>query len=82
MIVHDNPTFAEPHDATIVHPSKINPVSLWDRADPLFAETVKMAAADGVDLMIAEDVIRDGDTVRVDLDGDALTVRRSDIAAA
>ena len=26
--------------------------------------------------------IRDGDTVRVDLDGDALTVRRSDIAAA
>jgi ATP-dependent Clp protease ATP-binding subunit ClpB len=26
--------------------------------------------------------IRDGDTVRVDLDGDALTVRRSDVAAA
>ncbi len=47
---------AEPHDATIVHSSKINPVSIWDRVDPFFAETVRMAEAD---------VIRDGDKVRV-----------------
>ena len=65
VIVHDNPTFAEPHDATIVHASKINPVSIWDRADPFFAETVKMAEADGIDPTVAADVIRDGDKVRV-----------------
>jgi nitrous oxidase accessory protein len=65
VIVHDNPTFAEPHDATIVHASKINPVSIWDRADPFFADTVKMAEADGIDPTVAADVIRDGDKVRV-----------------
>ena len=56
---------AEPHDATIVHASKINPVSIWDRADPFFADTVKMAEADGIDPTVAADVIRDGDKVRV-----------------
>ncbi|GEQ98860.1 hypothetical protein JCM17844_24970 [Iodidimonas gelatinilytica] len=35
-LVHDGPSFAEPHDATIVHRSKINPVHRWDRDDPLF----------------------------------------------
>ena len=46
-LVHDGPSFAEPHDATIVHRSKINPVSIWDRADPFFADAVKQAKADG-----------------------------------
>ncbi|SDK78117.1 TAT-dependent nitrous-oxide reductase [Paracoccus chinensis] len=58
-IVHDNPTFAEPHDATIVHASKINPVHVWDRNDPFFADAVKQAEADGIDLTMDSEVIRD-----------------------
>ena len=50
MLVHDGPSFAEPHDATIVHRSKINPISIWDRADPMFADAVKQAKADGINL--------------------------------
>ena len=48
VLIHDGPSFAEPHDATIVHRSKINPISLWDRADAFFADAVKQAKADGV----------------------------------
>ncbi|TAA56397.1 TAT-dependent nitrous-oxide reductase [Shinella sp. JR1-6] len=65
VLVHDNPTFAEPHDATIVHRSKIDPVHVWKRDDPFFADAVKQAAADGIDLMADSEVIRDGSKVRV-----------------
>ena len=65
VLVHDNPTFAEPHDATIIHRSKVNPVHIWDRADPMFEDARRQAEADGVDLESAADVIRDGDKVRV-----------------
>ncbi|MXN63924.1 TAT-dependent nitrous-oxide reductase [Stappia sp. GBMRC 2046] len=64
-VVHDGPTFAEPHDSIIVHRSKVNPVTVWQRDDPMFADAVRQAAADGIELEDAADVIRDGNKVRV-----------------
>ncbi|WP_428643957.1 TAT-dependent nitrous-oxide reductase [Roseibium sp.] len=64
-VVHDGPTFAEPHDSIIVHRSKVNPAIVWNRDNPMFADAVKQAEADGIDLEDAADVIRDGNKVRV-----------------
>ncbi|MEO8079707.1 MAG: TAT-dependent nitrous-oxide reductase [Caldimonas sp.] len=65
ILVHDSPSFAEPHDATIVHRSKVNPISIWKRDDPMFADAVRQAKADGVELESAAQVVRDGHKVRV-----------------
>ena len=65
VLVHDGPSFAEPHDATIVHRSKINPLHVWKRDDPFFADAVQQAKADGVKLESDSKVIRDDNKVRV-----------------
>ncbi|HZR72321.1 TAT-dependent nitrous-oxide reductase [Bradyrhizobium sp.] len=67
QLVHDGPSFAEPHDAVIVHRSKLEGkvTSIYKRDDPMFADAVKQAAADGVKLESDAKVIRDGNKVRV-----------------
>jgi len=64
-VVHDGPTFAEPHDCIIVKRSVVNPAIIYQRDDPTFADAVAQAKADGVILEEAADVIRDGNKVRV-----------------
>ena len=64
-LVHDGPTYAEPHDCMIVHRSRMKPNKLWTRDDPIFAPTVAMAKKDGVTLETDNKVIRDGNKVRV-----------------
>ncbi len=67
VLVHDGPSFAEPHDAVIVHRSKLDNrvLSTWKRDDPFFEDARKQAAADGIKLENDAKVIRDGNKVRV-----------------
>lgn len=64
-IVHDDSTYAEPHDCEIIRASLLNPKEVWDRNDPYFAEAREWAQKDGVKLEEAADVKRDGNKVRV-----------------
>ncbi|MBC8651303.1 nitrous-oxide reductase [Pseudomonas sp. MTM4] len=64
-LVHDGPTYAEPHDCILVRRDQIRTKKIWDRNDPMFAPTVEMAKKDGVNLDTENKVIRDGNKVRV-----------------
>lgn len=64
-LVHDGPSFAEPHDMLLVAAEKVRPKRVWTRDDPWWDETRKMAEKDGVTLEGASKVIRDGNKVRV-----------------
>ncbi len=65
VLVHDGPTYAEPHDALMVRADQLRPTKVFKRDDPYFAETVAMARRDGVNLETDNKVIRDGNKVRV-----------------
>ena len=65
VLVHDGPAFAEPHDCIMARRDQIRTKKIWDRDDPFFADTVKMAEADGINLTADSKVIRDGNKVRV-----------------
>lgn len=64
-LVHDGPSFAEPHDMLLVHSSKVNPRHVWERNDPMWEDARKWAEKDGVTLESAAKVVRDGNKVRV-----------------
>lgn len=65
-LIHDGPSFAEPHDMMLVAASKVNPKKTWDRQDPwMWQAAVEQAKADGVELEKAAKVVRDGNKVRV-----------------
>ncbi len=65
-LVHDNPTFAEPHDMMLVAADKINPNKTWNRKDPwMWQGALEQAQKDGIELEKAAHVIRDGNKVRV-----------------
>jgi nitrous-oxide reductase len=59
-LVHDGPTYPEPHDAVIVKREMIHPSKMMVRNGPRFEMYEKWAAEDGVDLMKDTKVIRKG----------------------
>ncbi|MDJ0946992.1 MAG: TAT-dependent nitrous-oxide reductase, partial [Kiloniellales bacterium] len=65
-VVHDGPTFAEPHDCIIVRADVVNPLPVWERNDPMWEEARNWAQEDGIELEDAADVVRKAeDKVRV-----------------
>jgi len=57
-LVHDGPTYPEPHDAVIVKSDLIHPVKIQPRSGPRFEMYEQWAQEDGIDLMSDNRVVR------------------------
>ncbi|MFL1467708.1 TAT-dependent nitrous-oxide reductase [Marinobacter sp. HN1S83] len=64
-LVHDGPTYAEPHDCILIRRDQIKTKKIYTRDDPSFASARAQAEKDGITLEGANEVIRDGNKVRV-----------------
>src|SRR5690606_36354192 len=64
-LVHDGPSYAEPHDMLLVRRDIVRPNRVWSRDDSWWDDARKMAEQDGVTLEGAGKVVRDGNKVRV-----------------
>lgn len=65
-VVHDGPTYPEPHDAVIVRKDILTPKKIQPRTDERFRLYERWAKEDGVDLLKDNKVVRRPDgTVRV-----------------
>jgi len=64
-VVHDGPTYAEPHDVIMVRADIVNPASLWTKGDRMWADASAQAKKDGVKLTEESKIIRDGNKIRV-----------------
>ena len=60
-LVHDGPSFAEPHHGLLVHRSKVNPIMIWKRDDPMWDDMTRT----GREGQHQAQDIRDGNKVRV-----------------
>ncbi len=81
VLVHDGPTYPEPHDAVIVDPSLFHPVKIDPRTGPRYDYYNELAAEDGVDLQQDNKVIRKTDTfVRVYMTSQAPNYGMTDFA--
>ncbi len=65
VLVHDGPTYPEPHDAVIVKKDLFHPKKMQKRTLARFDLYKKWAEEDGVDLMKDNKVVRKGKNVRV-----------------
>ncbi len=66
VLMHDGPTYPEPHDCVMVERSIINPIKMMTRNGPRFDMYEAWAREDGITLLTDTRVIRKSDTsVRV-----------------
>lgn len=80
-VVHDGPTFSEPHDCVIVKKDLIHPVKVHDRIGDRFETYQKWAEEDGIDLLKDSKVIRKGPkSVRVYMTSQAPKFALSEIS--